>query len=101
MMLIYIYIYVVAVMGTETPACHSGRLIPGCPRWTSFLYNPRLLQLVIIGVSLETISFMKLFGVTIQDNLKWNEQVEHMISNALRHLYTSLSSRRMVLNLEI
>ena len=43
---------------------------------------------------LESVTSLRLLGVTIQANLKWDSQVQHMISRASRRLYILCSLKR-------
>ena len=45
------------------------------------------LHLQIDDVALEDVSSLKLLGVIIQNDLKWDEQVKRLISNAARRLF--------------
>ena len=54
----------------------------------SFLHNPPPpLSLQISDAELEVVSSVKLLGVTIQNNLKWDQQVQKHITNGSRRLY--------------
>ena len=54
----------------------------------SFLHNPPPpLSLQISDAELEVVSSVKLIGVTIQNNLKWDQQVQKLITNGSRRLY--------------
>ena len=54
----------------------------------SFLHNPPPpLSLQISDAELEVVSSVKLLGVTIQNNLKWDQQVQKLITNGSRRLY--------------
>ena len=54
----------------------------------SFLHNPPPpLSLQISDAELEVVSSVKLLGVTIQNNLKWDQQFQKHITNGSRRLY--------------
>ena len=54
----------------------------------SFLRNPPpAINLKINGTELEVVSSIKLLGVIIQSDLKWDQQVKYLIGNASRRLY--------------
>ena len=54
----------------------------------SFLRNrPPLLELFIDGTSLQHVPSFKLLGVTIQSDLKWDQQVKRIITDASRWLF--------------
>ena len=79
-------------MNSLSTWCHTNSITPKPQKCKvmqiSFLRNdPPPPAISINNTELELVSSLRLLGVTIQSNLKWDSQVHNMISCASRRLY--------------
>ena len=79
--------------------CNSNDMKPNPAKCKAMQFSflrtpPPPLHLTINGVQLEIVSSLKLLGLILQSDLRWDEQVKRLISNSSRRLYILTKLKR-------